>query len=326
MKKVIFLLTLLLPLLRGYAQESSSTYNVLKFPTSAHVAALGGENVSLVEDVPTAGWGNPALYSGVSHNSLGLDFMTYAASSKWLGAQYVRAFGERHTGAVAMQYMGYGKMDETDASGNKMGTFSPKDILLNVGYSYLFSSRWAGGAAFKGVYSKYADYSAFAIAVDLGLNYYDEEKDFSVSAVLQNIGTQLKAFDEGKAAHLPFGLQIGFTKGMMHAPIRFSCTMVDVTRWKSSYYFKGDEEKLKFTNKLLNHFVVGVDVLPTSYLYLSAGYNFRRAYELKAAGSGKGAGLTFGGGISLKGFKAGISYARYHLSASSLMFNVAYSL
>ena len=37
-------------------------------------------------------------------------------------------------------------------------------------------------------------------------------------------------------------------------------------------------------------------------------------------------GLTFGGGLTLSRFKAGISYARYHVSSSSLMFNVAYSL
>lgn len=325
MKKSLLILTAFWMALGLKAQESTSAYNVLKFPASAHVTALGGENISLVEDAPAAGWANPALYSGVSDRSLGLNFMTYAGGSKWLGAQFVKAFGDRHTGAASVQYMGYGSMDETDEAGNVLGSFSPKDIVLNVGYSYLFSDRWAGGAALKGIYSKYADFSAFAVAVDLGLNYYDEDADFSLSTVVQNVGTQLKSFDD-RAAHLPFGLQIGFTKGMNHAPVRFSLTMTDITRWKSSYYFNPDGGSVGFSKKLLNHFVVGVDILPTSYIYLSAGYNFRRAYELKAAGSGHGAGLTFGGGFDVKRFKAGVSYAKYHLSMSSLMFNVAYSL
>ncbi len=326
MKKGILILAAFLAAFCLNAQESTSSYNVLKFPVSAHIAALGGDNISLVEDTPAAGWANPALYTGVSDNSLGVNFMTYAAGSKWLGAQYVKAFGERHTGAVSMQYMGYGSMDETDAAGNSMGTFSPKDIVLNVGYGYLLSDRWAGGAALKTVYSKYADFSALAIAVDLGLNYYDEDRDLSLSAVAENIGVQLKSFDDGPAPKIPFGLQLGFTKGMNHAPVRFSLTMIDVTRWKTSDYFTGDDGELKFTRKLLNHFVVGVDVMPADFLYLSAGYNFRRAYELKAAGSGHAAGLSFGGGVSVKRFKAGVSYARYHLAASSLMFDLSFSL
>ena len=37
------------------------------------------------------------------------------------------------------------------------------------------------------------------------------------------------------------------------------------------------------------------------------------------------AGLSFGAGIDLKGFKFGLSYARYHLAASSIMGSLAYS-
>ena len=325
MKKCIYILIAFLCAVSSKAQESTSAYNVLRMQASSHAVALGGENISTIEDSPFAGYNNPALYSGVSDCTFGLNFMTYANKSKWMGAQFVKAFGSRHTGAVSANYLGYGSMKETDISGNEIGTFTPKDILFNVGYSYLFSNKWAGGASLKFIYSKYADFSAVALAVDLGINYYDEEKDFSFSAVAQNIGTPLKTFHD-QPAHLPFGLQLGFSKGMSHAPIRFSLTMIDVTRWNSKYYYTADNKKIKFGQMALNHFVLGIDVLPTDYLYLSAGYNFRRAYELKAAGSGKGAGLTFGGGINIKRFKAGISYARYHKSTSSLIFNVGYSL
>jgi len=325
MKKSLVLLFLYGFCLCAWSQESGSSLAVLKLPGSSHVAALGGENISLVEDDPFSGNHNPALYSNVTDKSLGLSFMTYAGGSKVMGAQFVKAFGERHTGAVSAQYMDFGSMDETDASGNVLGSFSAKDIIVGASYSYLLSGRWTGGATLKAVYSKYAEYSSFALAVDLGLNYYDEEADFSVSATARHLGVQLKHFD-GYAEKLPFGLQVGFTKGMAHAPVRFSLTLSDLTRWKSGYYYSGDAEKIGFGKLLLNHFTVGVDVEPIEILYLSAGYNFRRACELKAAGSGHGAGLTFGGGLRLRRFKAGISYAKYHVAASSLMFNVSYSL
>lgn len=311
-----------------HAQEYSSAFNVLRLPTSTHVAALGGQHVSLIEDSPTAGWANPALYANVSDNSFGLDFMTYASGSSWMGAQYVKAFGERHTMAVQAQYMNYGEMDETDETGQITGSFRPKDIVIGGGYSYLLSDRWSGGANLKFVFSNLAGYNAVAFAVDVGLNYYDEERDFSASASLQNIGTQLKSYDDGLRTHLPFTLAIGFTKGMEHLPVRFHVTMTDLTRWKSSYYVEpdGEDKDIGFGRKALNHFAVGVDVLPTDYLYLSVGYNFRRAYELKASGSSHLAGFSAGGGVNVKKFKFGVSYAKYHQAGNSLMFSAGYHL
>lgn len=328
--KIFSLLLAVLPA-TALAQEYASAFNTLRLPASSHAAALGGQNVTLIEDEPTAGWYNPALYTNVSDLSAGLDFMTYAAGSTWMGAHFVKAFGERHTMAVGAQYMNYGKMDETDEAGNTLGQFSAKDIVIGAGYSYLLSDRWTGGANLKMMVSNLADYTALAAAVDVGVNYYDDENDLSVSASLQNIGTQLKAYHDGQRTHLPFTLALGFSKGMAHLPVRFHVTMTDVTRWKSSYYVlpenkdKDKSDKVGFGKKALNHFVLGLDILPTDYLYLSVGYNFRRAYELKASGSSHLAGLSAGAGVNVKHFKFGVSYAKYHQASNSIMANVGYA-
>lgn len=328
--KIFSLLLAVLPA-TALAQEYASAFNTLRLPASSHAAALGGQNVTLIEDEPTAGWYNPALYANVSDLSASLNFMTYAAGSTWMGAHFVKAFGERHTMAVGAQYMNYGKMDETDEAGNTLGQFSAKDIVIGAGYSYLLSDRWTGGANLKMMVSNLADYTALAAAVDVGVNYYDDENDLSVSASLQNIGTQLKAYHDGQRTHLPFTLALGFSKGMAHLPVRFHVTMTDVTRWKSSYYVlpenkdKDKSDKVGFGKKALNHFVLGLDILPTDYLYLSVGYNFRRAYELKASGSSHLAGLSAGAGVNVKHFKFGVSYAKYHQASNSIMANVGYA-
>ena len=328
--KIFSLLLAVLPA-TALAQEYASAFNTLRLPASSHAAALGGQNVTLIEDEPTAGWYNPALYANVSDLSAGLDFMTYAAGSTWMGAHFVKAFGERHTMAVGAQYMNYGKMDETDEAGNTLGQFSAKDIVIGAGYSYLLSDRWTGGANLKMMVSNLADYTALAAAIDVGVNYYDDENDLSVSASLQNIGTQLKAYHDGRRTHLPFTLALGFSKGMAHLPVRFHVTMTDVTRWKSSYYVlpenkdKDKSDKVGFGKIALNHFVLGLDILPTDYLYLSVGYNFRRAYELKASGSSHLAGLSAGAGVNVKHFKFGVSYAKYHQASNSIMANVGYA-
>lgn len=328
--KIFSLLLAVLPA-TALAQEYASAFNTLRLPASSHAAALGGQNVTLIEDEPTAGWYNPALYANVSDLSAGLDFMTYAAGSTWMGAHFVKAFGERHTMAVGAQYMNYGKMDETDEAGNTLGQFSAKDIVIGAGYSYLLSDRWTGGANLKMMVSNLADYTALAAAIDVGVNYYDDENDLSVSASLQNIGTQMKAYHDGQRTHLPFTLALGFSKGMAHLPVRFHVTMTDVTRWKSSYYVlpenkdKDKSDKVGFGKIALNHFVLGLDILPTDYLYLSVGYNFRRAYELKASGSSHLAGLSAGAGVNVKHFKFGVSYAKYHQASNSIMANVGYA-
>lgn len=328
--KIFSLLLAVLPA-TALAQEYASAFNTLRLPASSHAAALGGQNVTLIEDEPTAGWYNPALYANVSDLSASLNFMTYAAGSTWMGAHFVKAFGERHTMAVGAQYMNYGKMDETDEAGNTLGQFSAKNIVIGAGYSYLLSDRWTGGANLKMMVSNLADYTALAAAVDVGVNYYDDENDLSVSASLQNIGTQLKAYHDGQRTHLPFTLALGFSKGMAHLPMRFHVTMTDVTRWKSSYYVlpenkdKDKSDKVGFGKKALNHFVLGLDILPTDYLYLSVGYNFRRAYELKASGSSHLAGLSAGAGVNVKHFKFGVSYAKYHQASNSIMANVGYA-
>lgn len=314
--------------LTARAQEYSSSFNAVRMPVSSHVAALGGQNVTLIEDSPMAGWANPALYANVSDLSIGLSFMTYTAGGTWTGAHFTKAFGERHTLALAAQYMGYGATDETDDDGNVLGTFHPKDIVIGAGYSYLLSDRWSGGASLKSIVSNLADYSSVAIAVDVGVNYYDEENDFSASAALQNVGTQLKAYDTHLRTHLPLTLVLGFSKAMAHLPVRFHVTMTDVTRWKSSYYVSGnaEDEKVSFAKKALNHFLLGIDVIPVERFYLSLGYNFRRANELKAAGSSHWAGITAGAGLQLSRFGLGLSYAQYHRAGNSVMASATYRL
>lgn len=305
-------------------QESTSVFNFLNLPTSAHTTALGGRNISLIEDDASLIFQNPALLASVSNNSLNLNFMTYMRGSKTGSASFSRIAGERGTWGAGVQFVGYGNMKETLETGEELGDVRALDMAISGMYSYSLSERWVGAATGKIIYSKYADYTSCGLAVDLGLNYYDEEHDFSVSAVAANLGGQVKAFGEDHE-RLPFNLQLGFTKSLGHAPIRFSVTMVDISRWSSKYYYHVSK-KPKGGSILMNHFCIGVDIIPTKQFYVAAGFNFRRAYEMKAAGSSHAAGLSAGAGLNIKKFKLGLAYAKYHVSAPTLSVSLSYSL
>lgn len=314
MKKVLFAILTVLMAATASGQESRTDYNFLRLPVSAHAAALGGDNITIVEDDPTLIFHNPALISSVSDKSINLNYMTYMEGVKTASASFVRTVGERASWGVSAQYMDYGTMRETTADNIETGTFSAKDIMAGGSFAYMLNDRLAGGVTAKVVMSYIAGYSSMAVGVDLGLNYYDEDNGLSLSAAARNLGGQVKAYEDD-FERIPFDLQLGVSKKLGNAPLRLSATMTRLNDWEG---------------KLGNHFVVGADILLSDNIYIAGGYNFRRADEMKITdGEGEsshGAGLSVGGGLQLERFKLQVAYVKYHVSSTSLMFNMTYTL
>ena len=175
MRKVIIAAILLLSVLTVKAQESQTAYNFLRLPVSAHVAALGGDNTTLIEDDPTLIFHNPALINNVTDRTMNLNLMTYMKGATTASASYMQAAGERGTWGVIGQYMGYGSMKETTASGQQTGEFSAKDIAVGGSFAYALSERFTGGITAKFIASYIGQYNSLAAGVDLGLNYYNAE-------------------------------------------------------------------------------------------------------------------------------------------------------
>lgn len=297
-----------------YSQESKTAYNFLRLPVSAHVAALGGENITITDDDVTMIFHNPALINGVSEKTIGLNYMTYMEGAKTASAAFVKGIGERGTWGVTGQYMDYGTMRQTTADYQDLGTFSARDIALAGSFAYALTNALSGGITAKFISSHIAGYHSLAVGVDLGLNYYDEERDLSLSAVARNLGGQVQAYDD-TFERIPLDLQVGVTKGLGNAPLRFSLTLSRLNDWDEAFG---------------RHIAIGADILLTQQIYVAAGYNFRRASQMKISesdgSSSHGAGLSIGGGLSLERFKLHVAYGKYHVSASSLLFNVSYTL
>ena len=315
MKKAVFPLLLTFFAAVGYAQESQTAYNFLRLPVSAHDAALGGDNITIIEDDPSLMFSNPALLSSVSDKSINLNFMTYMAGATTASASYNRIIKQKATVAVTAQYMDYGKMKEMDANNVQTGEFSAKDIAVSGVFSYMLSDKITGGITAKVINSYIGDYSSWAVGVDLGLNYYDPEREWSVSVVAKNLGGQLKAYDD-EYEKMPLDVQLGVSKRFNALPFRLSATLVDLNHWGYSF---------------LNHVVVGADILFSQQIYAAVGYNFRRADEMTTLKgtdeeSSHMAGLSFGAGLQLERFKLQLAYGKYHVSSNSLLVNVSYSL
>lgn len=296
------------------AQDSRTGYNFLKLPVSAHAAALGGDNISIIEDDESMIFNNPALLSSVSDKTINLNYMNYMSGANTASAAFNRIIKERASVAVSAQFIDYGKMKEVDENNVQTGEFSAKDISIAGYFSYMLTDRIAGGITAKFVTSYIGDYNSIAMGVDLGLNYYDPDKEWSVSLVAKNLGGQMKAYDD-QYDRMPIDVQLGASKRFAHMPFRISATLVDLNH---------------LDYKFINHLVAGADIIISPTIWVGIGYNFRRANEMKITetdgSSSHGAGLSFGAGINLERFKLNLAYGKYHVSSSSILINLAYSL
>lgn len=296
------------------AQESKTVYNFLRLPVSAHAAALGGENISIDDDDPTLVFHNPALASNVADRSLNLNYMTYMEGVKVASASFVKAFLERATWALEAQYVDYGTMKHTTVDNEVLGDVSAKDIAVGGTFTYTLSDKIAGGVTAKFVSSSLAGYNSIGVAVDLGVNYLNPDLGLSVSAVARNLGGQLKAYEDD-FEKLPFDLQLGVSKRLGESPLRFSVTMTRLHDWD---------------DKFINHFIFGAEAFLSDNIWLGGGINPRRSDEMKISDgeseSSHGAGFSLGGGLQLDRFKLQVAYGKYHVSASSLIINVTYTI
>jgi hypothetical protein len=174
------------------------------------------------------------------------------------------------------------------------------------------------------VYSNYLNNTAIGLGVDLGISYYNREKDLSIGLAGKNLGRQVKAYEE-ELLNLPWDIQLGYSQRLGHAPIRYSITAVHLNQWK--FYDLQQEKQDSFTKTLFKHLIFGVEVLPTENFWIAAGYNVKRGADMGLnEGGNKWAAFSVGVGLKVKSFNVGCSVAKYHPAATSFMLSISTSL
>ncbi len=294
--------------------DSQTSYNFLRLPLSAHAAALGGDNITMTDDDVMMMFHNPALITGTSVGTLGLQYMNYMSGCNNVSAAYNMLVKEKWNIGIGIDYMGYGSIRHTDADNNDMGTYNASEMAFYGTLGYELASNLAGGISLKYVYGNISSYNSMAVAVDLGLNYYLPESEWSFSIAVKNLGGQIMAYDE-KFEALPLDVQAGVSKRLIGSPVRLSATLSDLNH---------------LDYKFLNHLCLAAEFIISDEIYVGGGYNFRRADEMKVQEgteglSARGAGLSFGGGINLEKIKINLAYSKLHVSNASLIANLAYT-
>lgn len=300
----------------------NAAYNFLSLSNTPQLSALGGINISAMTNDAGMAFNNPALLRDDMHEQLHVSFNDmYAGVKNYHSFFAYRADNWKTNFAAAVHFIDYGTIAQTDAAGNIYGSFHPTDYVAQVEASRKYAEKWYYGMTLKFISSNYGIYRSNALALDVGISYYDTARLFQVSLVMKNMGTQLKKYRNSAGDDLPFDLQAGISKKLARAPVQFSLTahhlhqfniMYNDTAFNNSNGFdQGSNEKSFTLDKVFRHLVASGQVLIGNKIELTLAYNYLLHKELVITNTANGfTGLSVGAGALFK--KIQIRYARSH--------------
>lgn len=308
------------------AQDAAEAYSFLRVPASVRAFALGGTDIAGVDAGAFAALQNPASIGPELPLSAEIGYMHYLGSANFGAAAVGRAAGLHSAWCAAVRYINYGSFTHTDAAGTVLGTFAPQDIVATGVYARDITDRLRGGASIDFIYSTYESYTAIALAANLGLSYYDPERDLSLALTLRSMGGQLKRF-ASRYARLPFEIQAAYQQGLGHSPFTLSITLTDLQRWALPYYSTDSDGTQKrhssFFSNLWRHITPGITFEPGSTVWASLAYNYRMRTDMTPYRRSFLSGFSIGVGMRLRGFSFGVAFAQPHRAATSLLINFA---
>ena len=337
MKKVFFISLFFLFQQTISAQVGGENiFQFLNLSTSARQIALGGESLTMVDDVNQGIW-NPAVINTEMDNKLAVNYTSYLSGINLGSASFAkivtRRFGVIH-GSIT--FVNYGTLIGADELGNETGNFTANDLALTVGYAInIPRTNFYVGANVKFITSNIDTYTSTGIATDLGLFYYSEYKPYSVALVVRNLGTQISTYT-GTSEKLPLKMALGGSYQLEYVPLKWYFTLDNLQRWNlavpnpsnQTTSLEGDttDENISFLTNAFRHFVVGAELFPESPINLRVGYNFRRAAELKMQNVRTFGGISFGFGIKMNRFKFNYAFSKYHTATNVSTFSMQIDL
>lgn len=261
----------------------NAVFQFLESSYSAKATSLGGINISQKNDLGLAMY-NPSLLEESMDDQFQVSVKPYFASINQYNLSGARWWERKHwILGWGVHYLDYGTIPMTDAVGNEIGTYTPKDYALQLSLSTQYFQNFRIGSTMKYIHSNYGSYQSSGIAIDVGLHYTSASELSSASILVRNMGLQTKGYL--KKEELPFNIILGWSKKLEKAPLEFSITAERLSVWNNLYYdstFSNQEGFAKPNNikNILNHLVVGGTIYIGEQVDLNVGYNFIRRNDL----------------------------------------------
>ena len=308
-------------------------FEYLRMSNAPHVSALGGISVADPDNDITLALQNPAMMRPGLHNELSVNYNSFYGGIGIMNLAYGYYRPELKTAfLLGVQYLNYGTFTSTDEYGSQYGAFHAVDYALTLGASRTYLDHWRYGADIKWAHSALYDYSASAVLVDVGINYYDTVNLIDIGATAKNMGSMVKRYNPSNPAEpMPFDLQIGISKRFKHMPLRLFATVHHLYQWDVRYDNPADDVTTSilgttdssaasggshFADKLFRHFIFGAELTLGSRLTLTGSYNYMQRKELALTTSPGIAGFAFGVGVNLNKFQVHYARTYYHIAGA----------
>ncbi|HEY5469252.1 MAG TPA: type IX secretion system protein PorQ [Bacteroidales bacterium] len=299
-------------------------YEFLNLTHSGLVSALGGTNVSMTGNNLNLAYHNPALLNSEMNNALALNYVNYFAGINYGLAMYSRSINGTGNFAAGITYLNYGSFTETDPSGNLTGKFSAAEYAFSMIYSREIDSLFTLGVNFKPILSHLEKYTSIGFAFDFGAYWHNRSNLFSTGLVIKNAGYQLTTYAGEPRQKLPFEIQAGISQKLAYAPFRLSLTLRHLEKFNLTHQYTAPSTtgninpvSSEFTENLMRHIILGVEMIPHKNFYVCGGYNYQRRSELKVESNVSTVGLSWGFGIKTSWLDIEFGRATYHLAGSS---------
>lgn len=292
---------------------------------SARSTALTGDYISVKDGDINIGINNPSLLDTDMTGTISLSQSLMTGGVNIGMAAYGFDVNKLGTFSTYIKYVNYGKFDRTAVNGTYEGTFRPFEMVVGTGLGHQLNERLSVGGNVNLIFSQLEAYTSVGASVDFAGTYYNEDKQFLVTAMAKHVGVQFKSFaNNGNRGSLPTEIQAAVSYKLAHAPFRLSLLAHHLNKWDLTYNdptlkptidaLTGDTipvPRAGFGEKLARHFSYQIEAPISEKFHLRVGFDYHRRKSLALEQRPGAAGFSFGTGLYFRRFNLDYAFLVY---------------
>ena len=316
-----------------FSQNGNSSFEFVNTDFSSRSIAMGGSLISIYDNDISIAQTVPSILNYSMDNKIGFNFIDYFSDIKMVSFDFSKSINNIGCLSLGFSSIDYGEFQRTNEIGEQQSTFSASDQIFSLGIGRLLMKNISFGVNLKFLNSNYDSYSSYALSSNVSSTYFNNDKTFTTTLLLKNIGKQISSFSSVKE-DIPFEIQFGLSKKLEHLPFRYSIVLQHL----NSYDISNDYSLNSFTNNetgeielqeesiaktLLRHIVIGGELnLFKENFFVRGGFDFQRRFDLTIDSFSGMVGFSFGLGINVSKIKFSYSRSSYHLSGNLNTFSI----
>jgi hypothetical protein len=257
MKKIVITLSIFAALSLSVSAQNMPSLFIPIDPEAASLAVSSAAReataFATADNASAMSFSQSKFRGGVSYGMWAPD----AADSKAVNAGAFLRLGEKAAVGFTGSYISDRQMSITSATGAVTGTFTPKDIVARVGFSYRFTDFLSAGVTAKVLSSSIGpDLSGTAFGGDISAMY--SSNGLNATLALCNLGTAIKygsesysmpMYAKAGAAYSIVGLTVSaeadyILEGAFNAALGAEYNIADIAFLRAGYHYGAEDKGL----------------------------------------------------------------------------------